>query len=187
MNEVRDVRDPDSTPRTTQSTTSLEDRFAALATDFRQAIEKQQAENAALRAELESRQLETKVSDAVTQPVQEHDLNPRDTSYWSLNAMGALLPSIRTSHARKAECGQRFCLERSCCVLEVVVLAGRQRQCDLGLEWRYRNVRAGAGRFDLFHPRVVGKVHRLVHLVQRFPGRVHHTLPVHALRHHGRG
>jgi hypothetical protein len=94
MNEVRDVRDPDSTPRTTQSTTSLEDRFAALATDFRQAIKKQQAENAALRAELESRQLETKVSDAVTQPVQEHDLNPRDTSYWSLNAMGALLPSI---------------------------------------------------------------------------------------------
>ena len=94
MNEVRDVSDPDSTPRTTQNTTSLEDRFAALATDFRQAIEKQQAENAALRAELERRQLETKVSDAVTQPVQEHDLNPRDTSYWSLNAMGALLPSI---------------------------------------------------------------------------------------------
>jgi DNA-binding NarL/FixJ family response regulator len=96
--------DPDSTSTTTQSTTSLEDRLAALATDFRsqqmqldvckQAIEKQQADNAALRAELESRQLETKASDAVTQPVQEHDLNPRDTSYWSLNAMGALLPSI---------------------------------------------------------------------------------------------
>ena len=185
MNEVRDVRDPDSTPRTTQSTTSLEDRFAALATDFRQAIEKQQAENAALRAELESRQLETKVSDAVTQPVQEHDLNPRDTSYWSLNAMGALLPS----HFACAQSRMRpaFCLGHSCCVLEVVVLAGRQRQCDLELEWRYRNVRAGAGRVDLFHPRVVGKVHRLVYLVQRLSGRVHHTLPVHALRHHGRG
>ena len=95
------VPDPDSTPPT-QSTASLEDRLAALATDFRsqqmqldvckQAIEKQQAENAALRAELESRQLETKVSDAATQPVQEHDPNPRDTSYWSLNAMGALWP-----------------------------------------------------------------------------------------------